>query len=290
VGGIFSYAMGNLSLRECIRELINEQIILAESGDRGFEFEQSLITANFLLESSSPEDKKELEQALISTANSNIVKFGSWRKGKGKYGEIRLTPTSPIAPGLDYSNLFSSAGYTAKISTSPVSEKFDTWDVKMPSGIVQVVFASKTLVPGTTGKSELQTNKILGFAGEHAVYAAMNKINDKVLRKNIENDSRISPAISMSNAEDIEKFFDDCSTMRDSVKVKLAELEINAKADKIPSTGTDEYDLTSTSGSEKYFIHVKFRSDRLVGIPKTSDQSPKDMAKNPSVIYKNVRD
>jgi len=118
----------------------------------------------------------------------------------------------------------------------------------------------------------------------------MNEVNDTVLRKNIENDSRISSAISMSNAEDVEKFFNDCSTMRDSVKVKLAQLGINAKADKIPSTGTDEYDLTSTSGEEKYFIHVKFQSDRLVGIPKPSDQSPEDMAKNPSVIYKNVRD
>jgi len=245
---------------------------------------------NLLLELSSPSPKKKLEQAIISAADLNSAKFGSWRPGAGKYGEIRLAPASPIPPGINYSQLLKSAGYTAKKSASSVSQKFDTWDVKTPSGVVQVVFASKTLAPGTTGKSELQTIKILGFAGEHAVYAAMNKVNDKVLRKNIENDSRISPAISMSNAEDIEKFFNDCSTMRDSVKAKLAQLGINAKADKIPSTGTDEYDLTSTSGEEKYFIHVKFQSDRLVGIPKPSDQSPEDMAKNPSVIYKNVRD
>lgn len=245
---------------------------------------------NILLELAAPKEKKDLEQALLSTSDANSVKFGSWRKGTGKYGEIRLAPAAPVPPGIDYSQLFRAAGYTAKKSTNSVSQKFDTWDVKTPSGVVQVVFTSKTLAPGAVGKSELQTIKILGFAGEHAVYAAMNNANDKVLRKNIENDSRISSAIATSNPDDIEKFFDDCATMRNSVKAKLSQLGINAKADKIPSTGTDEYDLTSTSGKEKYFIHVKYQSDRLVGIPKPSDQSPEDMAKNPSVIYKNVRD
>ena len=233
--------------------------------------------------------KKDVTEKLLQASQANND-FGSWRVGSPKYGEVRLFPTTLISPDFDYLKFFQSAGLKAKEASTSLSGKYTTWDVSTPSGIVQVVFAVASKSPGSSGKSQLNTPKILGFAGEHAVYAAMNNVNDKVLKRNIEDDSRISNAIVSSNPDDVKKFFSDCVTMKNSVKSKLAQLRINAKADNIPSTGTDEYDLRSTSGNQKYFIHVKYQSSRLVGIPQPSGQTPEEAEKNPSSIYKLVRD
>lgn|GEM_PF-4160602 len=235
--------------------------------------------------------KKELTTKLLQTAEKNSDKFGSWRIGHPKYDEIRFAPASPIPPGIDYIRFFQKAGFKAEEAPTSVSGKYKTWNVMMPSGeVIKVVFTAKTVAPGEAQESDLTTIKILGYAGEHAVYAAMNRISDQAMIKNIEKDGRISTAIKTSMPEDIAAFFENCKTMRDTVKNKLAELEIDARADKVPSPGTDEYDLTSTKGEEKYFIHVKYQSDRLVGIPKPADQPVEEAQKNPSVIYKNVRD
>lgn len=79
--------MGNLSLRECIRELINEQIILAESGDRGFEFEQSLITA---LESGGID-------VYPAAGNNNMISdLGFTVGGKAVGCEVKLSPTDNL--------------------------------------------------------------------------------------------------------------------------------------------------------------------------------------------------
>ena len=233
--------------------------------------------------------KKDVTKKLLQ-ASQNNDNFGSWRSTRGKRGEIRLFPTSFISPNFNYLKFFQTAGLDAKEASASLSGKYTTWDVLTPSGTVQVVFAVASQKPGSSGKSQLNTAKTLGFAAEHAVYAAMNNTNNKVLKQNIENDSRISNAIVSSRPENVEKFFNDCIIMKNSVKSKFAQLGINAKADDIPDTGTDEYDLRSTSGDEKYFIHVKYKSDRLVGVPKSAKQTPKEAAKNPSSIYKLVRD
>jgi hypothetical protein len=235
--------------------------------------------------------KKELISRLLQTADENSDEFATWRISSPKYGEIRLAPTSPVPPDINYSRFFKKAGFNAVEASTSVSGKYKTWDVTTPTGeIVKVVFAVKTVASGEMQESDLTAIKILGFAGEHAVYAAMNKISNQDMIKNLEKDDRINTAIKTSLPEDVSTFFENCKTMRNTIKDKLVELGINARADKVPSTGSDEYDLTSTKGEEKYFIHVKYQSDRLVGIPKPASQSKKEAQKNPSVIYKNARD
>jgi len=235
--------------------------------------------------------KKELISRLLQTADENSDEFATWRISSPKYGEIRLAPTSPVPPDINYSRFFKKAGFNAVEASTSVSGKYKTWDVTTPTGeIVKVVFAVKTVASGEMQESDLTAIKILGFAGEHAVYAAMNGISNQAMIKNLEKDDRINTAIKTSLPEDVSTFFENCKTMRNTIKDKLVELGINARADKVPSTGSDEYDLTSTKGEEKYFIHVKYQSDRLVGIPKPASQSKKEAQKNPSVIYKNARD
>lgn len=237
--------------------------------------------------------KKELISRLLQTADENSNEFATWRISSPKYGEIRLAPTSPVPPDINYSSFFKKAKLNAVEAPTSVSGKYKTWDVTTPTGeVVKVVFAAKTVASGEMQESDLTAIKILGFAGEHAVYAAMNRISNRDMIKNLEKDSRINTAIKTSLPEDISTFFENCKMMRNTIKYKLVELGINEKvmADKVPSAGTDEYDLTSTKGEEKYFIHVKYQSDRLVGIPKPASQSKKEAQKNPSVIYKNARD
>ena len=235
--------------------------------------------------------KKELISRLLQTADENSNEFATWRISSPKYGEIRLAPTSPVPPDINYSRFFKKARLNAVEAPTSVSGKYKTWDVTTPTGeVVKVVFAAKTVASGEMQESDLTAIKILGFAGEHAVYAAMNGISNQAMIRNLEKDDRINTAIKTSLPEDISTFFENCKTMRDTIKYKLVELGIDARADKVPSTGTDEYDLTSTKGEEKYFIHVKYQSDRLVGIPKPASQSKKEAQKNPSVIYKNARD
>lgn len=241
--------------------------------------------------SSVSQEKRDLESKLLQTALSS-PEFGSWKKGQPKYGEVRLAPAALVPANVDYVKFFDSAGYpVVEKSENSVSGIFDTWDVTTPSGnTVQVVFASRAVPLGGAPKNKLVSASVLGFASEHAVYAAMNGIGPAALQRNIENDSRISPALRISSPEDIAKFFADCNSMQAAAKSKLSEMGITARADEVPSAGTDEHDLTSTSGEEKYFVHVKYQSDRLVGIPKPAGQTKEDAAKNPSVIYKDARD
>ena len=172
-------------------------------------------------------------------------------------------------------------------------------------------------------KPDLQSGTMLGYAGEQAAYAGLGKpLSKKQLETNLKNDSRIKRLYTTSQQSatgkiEWEEFVSAADMMKNSVVNKFSDMGLEFKRPPAPpSGGTEEYDIVAAastrSGRRKvertFNIHVKYKSDRLVGIPQpkaekirnpktgkidkeaTEKAAEEAAAGNPSVIYKRVRD
>ena len=165
--------------------------------------------------------KQSVANEIIAAAAQNRDKYGSWQLGRSKYGEIRLRPDSVIPKEFDPEQLIGDAGYVASLSPSSKSA-FDTWNVQLSDGNkLDVIFAAKL------GKEEnpLETSKILGYGGEHAVYAAINKLGFEEMIAGIKNDARIKPSLDSSAPSQVDKFFEDCESMKEASQREFAKLQ-----------------------------------------------------------------
>jgi hypothetical protein len=172
-------------------------------------------------------------------------------------------------------------------------------------------------------KPDLQSGTMLGYAGEQAVYAGLGSpLSKNQLETNLKNDSRIKKLYASSQQSeegkiDWEEFVNAAEEMKNSVVKRFSEMGLAfVRPPSPPGGGTEEYDIVATGSSlsgrrkvERTFnIHVKYKSDRLVGIPQpkvekirnpktgkidkeaTEKAAEEAAAGNPSVIYKRVRD
>ena len=158
---------------------------------------------------------------------------------------------------------------------------------------------------------DLESGTMLGYAGEQAVYAAMGEkpLTFKQLEKNLIGDVRIIKNYNNSNYDQWNTFVNAADVMKVNIATKFAAMELKfTRPPDAPGGGSDEYDLVANAGEGVFNIHVKYKSNRLVGIPQPKLAKIKDpktgkidkeateaaaaaaAAGNPSVIYKSVRD
>jgi len=158
---------------------------------------------------------------------------------------------------------------------------------------------------------DLKSGTMLGYAGEQAVYAAMGTrpLLFAQLEKNLIGDVRIIKNYNSSNYEQWNTFVNIADVMKKNIAKKFKEIGLEfTRPPTPPGGGSDEYDLVATAGKRSFNIHVKYKSNRLVGIPQPKladivnpetgeiDEEATEAAieaaaaGNPSVIYKNVRD
>jgi hypothetical protein len=141
---------------------------------------------------------------------------------------------------------------------------------------------------------------MLGYGAEHAVYSALSPDpSPETMYSNIENDSRLRTALRTSPQAFVENFYADCDSMLAAFlnEIESKQLKGLKATDEPPSGGNDLIDVVALLGETKYNIHVKYQSNRLIGLRSekrsaatTADQfnAVKDL--NPSNIYKDVRD
>jgi hypothetical protein len=158
---------------------------------------------------------------------------------------------------------------------------------------------------------DLKSGTMLGYAGEQAVYAAMGTppLTFEELEKNLIGDVRIIKNYNSSNQQQWDTFVNIADVMKENIANKFEEMGLEfTRPPSAPGGGSDEYDLVAKAGERSFNIHVKYKSNRLVGIPQPKLAKIKDpetgkidkeateaaaeaaAAGNPSVIYKNVRD
>lgn len=248
---------------------------------------------NFLIENSSI-SKKNAAAKIIAASEENPSKFGKWIQVRPKYGEIRLSPASELPIDFKIEELLNSAGYEA--SLSPTSKSgFPTWLATSSEGeVFDVIFTIKNQNGRKITDKILETGKMLGYGGEHAVFAAINNLSFDQLVANISEDLRIKPELAKVAQADALKFFDDCASMKDAAQKELQKLNKQLTSEEPPGGGVDLVDVVAVdSDNNPYYIHVKYKSDRLVGLQKSKQkvlQTDVETVKDASTIYQNVRD
>lgn len=163
------------------------------------------------------------------------------------------------------------------------SGKYPTYIFKLKNKDIPVVLIDYTK------KNILSSGKMLGYGAEHAVYSALSGLPPETMYSNVKNDSRLKTALSTSPSAFVENFYADCDSMKDAFfnEIEPKILEGLKATSNPPSGGNDLIDVVALRGETKYNIHVKYRSNRLIGL-RSEKQSEKDS--NPSNIYKDVRD
>jgi len=152
-------------------------------------------------------------------------------------------------------------------------------------------------------KDFLSDGKTLGYGAEHAVYAALSKISNNQMYANMENDTRLAAILSNSSEENILNFKKNCVSMRNVfmrniTSIDLSDLRI---ASAPPSGGNVPVDVEAIDpDGNNYDIHVKYKSDRLVGlqIPKIEKNASEEEKRiydtlrqgHPNVVYRKIRD
>jgi|688.fasta_scaffold44356_10 hypothetical protein len=174
------------------------------------------------------------------------------------------------------------------------SGKYPTYIFKSENKDIPVVLID------LTEKNILSSGKMLGYGAEHAVYSALSPDpSPETMYSNIENDSRLRTALRTSPQAFVENFYADCDSMLAAFlnEIESKQLKGLKATDEPPSGGNDLIDVVALLGETKYNIHVKYQSNRLIGLRSekrsaatTADQfnAVKDL--NPSNIYKDVRD
>lgn len=152
-------------------------------------------------------------------------------------------------------------------------------------------------------KDFLSDGKMLGYGAEHAVYAALAKVSNDQMYSNMESDTRLSATLRSSSEENVLNFKKNCVSMRNTfmrniVSMGLSNLEV---ASAPPSGGNVPVDVEATDiDGNNYDIHVKYKSDRLVGlqIPKIEKSASEEEKRiydtlrqgHPNVVYRKIRD
>jgi len=152
-------------------------------------------------------------------------------------------------------------------------------------------------------KDFLSDGKMLGYGAEHAVYAALSKISNDQMYDNMENDTRLAATLESSSEENVLNFKKNCVSMRNVfmrniVSMNLSDLQIVSTP---PSGGNVPVDVEAKDASgNNYDIHVKYKSDRLVGlqIPKIEKNASEEEKRiyetlkqgHPNVVYRKIRD
>ena len=229
----------------------------------------------------------------------------------GITGEALLDAVKKIHPSLSYS----------KTETS-FSGKYDTWEVKLSPDSMPIFVIFTVSKGGKEGKDPddiLMTGALLGYGAEHATYFALNNYKDDFVRRNMEYvlgvdersstsgrlssfaDSRLVPSAKRASIAGIKKFIESIVEMTHAVREKFSQSGFNVEEVAAPKPTTGKYDLEAygTWGDKDCAvrIHVKYQSDRLVGIQKPpvdpSREPPWDDLSetfNSSEIYHIVRD
>lgn len=242
------------------------------------------------------DEQEDFKKTLKNFANKIGGKFSPKDGDRGPHIRFNGTPAALRNQVKDNQVAIISPG-----NPDAKSGKFPTYIFKFENKDIPVVLID------LTEKNILSSGKMLGYGAEHAVYSALNPGTS--MRTNIENDSRLKTALSASQSAYVENFYADCDSMKKAFfeKIKPTNLESLTATGKPPSGGNDLVDVAAVIGDKKYNIHVKYRSDRLVGLqlPKF-DKSDKSIDKNdrekilndrekifnshPSVIYRRLRD
>jgi hypothetical protein len=232
------------------------------------------------------DEQTDFREKLKTFANKIDGKFSSKR---GPHIRFNGTPADLRARVKDNEVAIISPG-----NPDAKSGKYPTYIFKSENKDIPVVLID------STEKNILSSGKMLGYGAEHAVYSALSPDpSPETMYSNIENDSRLKTALRTSPQAFVENFYADCDSMLaaflNKIEPKISE-GLKATSNP-PSGGNDLIDVVASLGETKYNIHVKYRSNRLIGLRSekqragmTADQfnAVKDL--NPSNIYKDVRD
>lgn len=188
-----------------------------------------------------------------------------------------------------------------------ISGRYDTYlfsfspdiaTVKWPDGKLRS-FVPVSIVDFKS-TSALSKAKLLGYGAEHAVYAAVKGLDASEMQENILVDSRLVETIENSSEKDVNDFFQKCASMLSAVSDKLSERDVYLTVEnEPPSGGSTAVDVVATDPEtgEDYNVHVKYQSDRLVGLqlPKFDKNMDEKMraavlSSHPNAIYRAVRD
>jgi hypothetical protein len=169
---------------------------------------------------------------------------------------------------------------------------------KLPRGGVLTVVP--VVLIDHTKKDFLSSGKMLGYGAEHAVYAAIKPTD---MFANMEKDTRLKDALKNSNQQHVDNFVANCELMKAAFSAQVKSMGLsNLKTDSSPpSGGNAAVDVLAYEmlGSEKinYDIHVKYQSDRLVGLQLPKRQKGEDLEnfaerlqRHPNKIYRMIRD
>jgi hypothetical protein len=232
------------------------------------------------------DEQKDFRETLKTFANKIGGKFSSKR---GPHIRFNGTPTTlRDRIGYDEVSIIEPGNPDAK------SGKYPTYIFSSEKKDIPVVLID------STEKNILSSGKMLGYGAEHAVYSALNPDpSPETMHFNMENDSRLEIALSKSPQAFVENFYADCDSMLAAFldEIESKNLKGLKTTGKPPSGGNDLIDVVASLGKTKYNIHIKYRSNRLIGLrsEKRSEgmtdkqfKAIKDL--NPSNIYKDVRD
>jgi hypothetical protein len=234
------------------------------------------------------DEQKDFIEKLKIFANEIGGKFSPKDGDRGPHIRFNGTPADLRARVKDNEVAIISPG-----KPDAKSGKYPTYIFKLENKDIPVVLIDYT------EKNILSSGKMLGYGAEHAVYSALSGLPPETMHFNMKNDSRLKTALSTSPSAFVENFYDDCDSMNEAffneIEPKISE-GLKATSNP-PSGGNDLIDVVALLGETKYNIHVKYRSNRLIGLRSekqsagmTADQfnTVKDL--NPSNIYKDVRD
>lgn len=234
------------------------------------------------------DEQKDFKKTLKNFANKIGGKFSPKDGDRGPHVRFNGTSADLRAQVEDNEVAIISPG-----NPDAKSGKFPTYIFKFENKDIPVVLID------LTEKNILSSGKMLGYGAEHAVYSALNPDpSPETMRANMENDSRLKTALSASLPAFVKNFYADCDSMKTAFlkKIESTNLKSLTATGEPPSGGNDLIDVVAEIGDKKYNIHVKYRSNRLIGL--RSEKRSKKMTdaefnaienSNPSNIYKNVR-
>jgi len=187
-----------------------------------------------------------------------------------------------------------------------LSGKYDTYLFTFPSGVRWPDGNVRDFIPivvvDIASSDALSKAKLLGYGAEQAVFASLAGLDDSEMHDNIINDTRLNETIQNSPEDEVQEFLENCSRMLSSVSKKLSEKAISLTVEDVntpPGGGSGAIDITAVDpiAEKNYNVHVKYQSDRLVGLPipkfaKNVDKKTKEgiLLSHPNVIYRRVRD
>ena len=204
------------------------------------------------------DEQKDFKKTLKNFANKIGGKFSPKDGDRGPHIRFYGTPAGLRAQVEDDEVAIISPG-----EPDAKSGKYPTYIFKSENKDIPVVLIDYT------EKNILSSGKMLGYGAEHAVYSALSPDpSPETMYSNIENDSRLRTALRTSPQTFVENFYADCDSMLAAFlnEIESKQLKGLKATDKPPSGGNDLIDVVALLGETKYNIHVKYQSNRLIGL------------------------